>query len=86
MNENLKWIGYCGVFCLNISYIPELYLVITTKEVSGLSPFYIGLILIGLFLLQVYTYGSNAARIYKIANWIGMCCSSILLYMIQLWR
>lgn len=83
--KKLEGIGYCGIFCLNISFIPQLYLVVTTEQVTGLSPFYMGLFFIGLSLLQVYTYANNNAKMYKIANWIGMGCSSTLLYTIWLW-
>jgi len=80
----MKKLGYLGVFCIQISYLPQVYKVITTRQVAGLSPLFIFLVWLGIVLLQIYSY-SIQDRIYIVSNWCGLINTSVLLVLIWLW-
>ncbi len=80
----MKKLGYAGVFCIQLSYLPQLYKVISTRQVAGISPLFILLVWVGVICLQVYSY-SIRERIYIVSNWCGLVNTSVLLLLIWLW-
>jgi len=80
----MKRLGYVGVFCIQVSYVPQLYQVITTRQAAGLSPWFVFLVWAGIVMLQVYSY-SIRDRVYIFSNWCGLVNTSLLLVLIWLW-
>ena len=79
-----KKLGYAGVFCIQMAYVPQLMKVITTRQVAGLSPLFIFLVWVGIICLQIYSY-SIGDRVYIVSNYMGLCNTSLLLILIWLW-
>jgi uncharacterized protein with PQ loop repeat len=82
--EVKRKLGYLGVFCIQLSYLPQLYKVISTREVNGISPLFIFMVWLGIVSLQIYSY-SIRDKVYIFSNWCGLINTSLLLILIWLW-
>jgi uncharacterized protein with PQ loop repeat len=80
----MKNLGYLGVLIIQCSYWPQIYRVVSTRQMAGLSPVFILLVWLGLVLLQLYSY-STRDRVYIFSNWFGLANTSLLLLLIWLW-
>ena len=71
----MRRLGYAGILLISFSYWAQIYRIIIDRQVAGLSPLFFLLILVGLVLLQVYSY--------YVRDWVFIIskqgCSELLL-------
>lgn len=77
-------LGYIGCGFLFASFIPQTIKVVRTNEVSGLSPFFIGFILMASLCLALYAYDLQAYPIL-LAN-ISVFLNNVILLWVYLYK
>ena len=84
LNEKaMKNLGYAGVILIQCASWAQIYRIIVTGQVVGLSSLFFMLIWVGLALLQGYSYGIRD-MVFIISNWVGMANTNLLLVLIWL--
>jgi uncharacterized protein with PQ loop repeat len=81
----MKKLGYAGILLISLSYWAQIWRIIVTGQVIGLSPLFFLLVWVGLVLLQVYSY-SIRDWVFILSNWVGLANTSLLLGLIWLWN
>ena len=78
-------IGIVGMVIICISGLPQLYKTVKTKSVTDLSlPFFV-MILVGAFLLLVYSFYIDDL-IYIVGNILTMLITLLLIVCIVIWH
>lgn len=78
--EQAEYIGYSGGFILSLCLIPQIYLVIKTKEVENISYIWQFLYILGISLHLYYSIFYRIKVIY-IPTIIELCLVFILLFL-----
>lgn len=86
LNEKMmKNLGYAGVLLIQCASWAQIYKVIITKQVAGLSLLFFFLIWLGLACLQVYSYHIRD-WMFIISNWVGLANTTLLLFLMCWWK
>ena len=85
LNKLYEFTGVIGLLCVQGSYIPQLIKTYLTRDVTGLSIWFFGILTIGLLNYLIYSIYIKQ-RLYIIANFISVIFTGSLLIMILLYR
>jgi len=80
----MRKLGYIGVLIIQSSYVAQIYRILATRQVDGLSPAFILMVWGGLVLLQIYSL-SIKDMVYIFSNFLGLLNTSLLLLLIYIW-
>ena len=79
MFELIQILGLLGFVFANISWLPQIIKARRTRSTKDISMQMLGLILVGLSLIQIYTIIINKDFMYIIGNFFGMSLISLLM-------
>lgn len=78
-------LGTAGVVLIQWSYIPQWIRIFSTRNVSGLSPIFLGSVFLGLLCFEAYAVVRRDS-VYIISNAIGLVNCGICIFGYLLYR
>lgn len=80
-----EFLGFAGIILIALCYIPQIIKSYRTKSVNDLSPAFLWVLLLGLIIVEVYSFYIRDA-VFIVGNFLGATTTTTLLVLYYKYR